>query len=102
MIDLLKDYAGKKVELLKLEATEKSSLTAGTITYLVIIGIAFTFFIILLNIGLGLLIGDYLNNYAYGLLAMAGFYFLIIVLVLLFRNFIKNFVANKVINAINP
>lgn len=101
MLDLLKEYASKRMDLLKMEATEKSSLTAGTITYLAIAAVAALFFIILLNIGLGLLIGFYLGNYAYGLLIMAGFYLLILIIVLLARNSIKNGIANKIIKAIN-
>ena len=101
MLDLVKEYASKRMDLLKMEATEKSSLTAGTITYLAIAAVAALFFIILLNIGLGLLIGFYLGNYTYGLLIMAGFYLLILIIVLLARNSIKNGIANKIIKAIN-
>ncbi len=101
MLDLVKEYASKRMDLLKMEATEKSSLTAGTITYLAIAAVAALFFIILLNIGLGLLIGFYLGNYAYGLLIMAGLYLLILIIVLLARNSIKNGIANKIIKAIN-
>ncbi|UOE39827.1 phage holin family protein [Chryseobacterium suipulveris] len=101
MLDFVKDYASKRLDLLKMEATEKSSLTAGTVTFLAIASIAGIFFIILLNIGLGLLIGSYLGNYAYGLLIMAGFYLLILVIVFLARNSIKNGVANKIIKMLN-
>lgn len=48
MIETIKEYASKRIDLLKLEATEKSSLSAGIITYLVILLVAFAFFIILL------------------------------------------------------
>ncbi len=101
MLDLVKEYAEKRLDLLKMEATEKSSVTAGTFTFLAIAVVAGLFFLILFNIGLGLLIGSYLGNYAYGLLIMAGFYLLIILIVFLARNSIKNAVANKIIQSLN-
>lgn len=101
MIDVLKDYATKRVDLLKMEATEKGSVTAGTVTILVLFSVAALFFIILLNIGLGLLIGYYLGNYAYGILIMAGFYLLLMIIVFLAKNSIKNGVANKIIKSLN-
>lgn len=101
MLDILKDYATKKADLLKLEATEKTVLVAGTATYLAVAAVATIFFLILLNIGLGLLIGFYLHNYAYGVLIMAGLYLLVIIITLLARNAIKNMVANKIIKLLN-
>ena len=101
MIDVLKDYATKRVDLLKMEATEKGSVTAGTVTILVLFSVAALFFIILLNIGLGLLIGYYLGNYAYGILIMAGFYLLLMIIFFLAKNSIKNGVANKIIKSLN-
>ncbi|MBU4539134.1 MAG: phage holin family protein [Weeksellaceae bacterium] len=101
MLDLVKEYASKRLDLLKMEAAEKSSVTAGTLTYMVIAAIAGLFFIVLLNIGLGFLIGSYLGNYAYGLLIMSGFYLLILLIVLFSRNAIKNKIADKIIKSLN-
>lgn len=101
MLELVKEYASKRLDLLKMEAAEKSSVTAGTITYMVIAAIAGLFFIVLLNIGLGFLIGSYLGNYAYGLLIMSGFYLLILLIVLFARNSIKNKIADKIIKSLN-
>ncbi|SNV35491.1 Protein of uncharacterised function (DUF1469) [Chryseobacterium taklimakanense] len=101
MIDIVKDYASKRIDLLKLQATEKSSVGAGTATFIVLAAIAALFFIFLLNIGLGLWIGSLLGNYAYGVLIMAGFYLLILIVVILARKSITNNVANRIIKAIN-
>lgn len=101
MLDLLKDYASKRLQLLKMEATEKSSVTAGTVTYLAIAAVAGLFFLILLNVGLGFLVGSWIGNYGYGLLIMAAFYLLIIIIVLAARKSIKAMVANKIINSFN-
>lgn len=101
MIDIVKDYASKRIDLLKLQATEKSSVGAGTATFIVLAAIAALFFIFLLNIGLGLWIGSLLGNYAYGVLIMAGFYLLVLIVVILARKSITNNVANRIIKAIN-
>ena len=101
MVELVKDYASKKIDLLKMEATEKSSLTVGALTFIILASVAAIFFIILLNIGLGLWIGDLIGNYAYGVLIMAGFYFLLLLIIFIARKSIKNSIANKIIKALN-
>lgn len=100
MLDIIKDYTKKRLDLLKMEATEKGVATAGTVTIGVLLGVFGIFFLILLNIGIGLLIGYYLNNYGYGVLIVAGFYLLLIIIVILARKAVKNLVANKIIKAI--
>lgn len=101
MLDTIKEFASKKLELLKMEATEKAVISLGSIVFGALIGIFFLFFIILLNIGLGLLIGYYLDNYAYGILIMAGIYLVLILITILSRKTIKTKVANSVIKSIN-
>lgn len=100
MLDLLKDYVYKRADLLKLEATEKAVTIIGTVAVIVLTLFSALFFIILLLFGIGFLIGAYLNNYGYGLLIVAGFYLLIILLLFMKRNAIKNYVANKIIESI--
>lgn len=97
MIDTLKDYAEKRLELLKLQATEKSSLGAGNLVFIVLVSITLLFFIVLLNIGLGLWIGSLLGNYAYGLLIMAGFYLLLTLILFALRKAVLNSVAGSII-----
>ncbi len=101
MIEIIKEYISKRIDLIKMEITEKLTLSAGVVLLGVLISIAFLFFIILLNIGLGLLIGYWLGNYAYGMLIMAGIYLLIIVVLILSRKAIKDSVANMIIKKLN-
>ena len=101
MIETIKEYASKRIDLLKLEATEKSSLSAGIITFFVIMIIAFGFFIILFNFGVAFLIGEALKNNAYGFLIVAGFYFLVMVIIFFIRKRIIHSVADNVINFLN-
>ncbi|MDQ1162241.1 positive regulator of sigma E activity [Chryseobacterium sp. SORGH_AS 447] len=101
MIETIKEYASKRIDLLKIEATEKSSLSAGVITYFVIMLVAFGFFIILFNFGIAFLIGEALGNQSYGFLIVAGFYLLIMILVMVFKKKIVNSVADQVIKFLN-
>ena len=101
MVEIIKEYASKRIDLLKMEVTEKSSVTAGIITFIVLLSIAAIFFIILLNVGIGLLIGYWLGNYAYGMLIMAGIYLLIIIILFVARKSLQNTVADKIIKLIN-
>ncbi|WP_144283772.1 phage holin family protein [Chryseobacterium echinoideorum] len=101
MIETIKEYASKRIDLLKIEATEKSSISAGVIAYLVILLVAFGFFIILFNFGLAFLIGKALDNYSFGFLIVAGFYLFIMILVMIFKKKIVNMVADKVIQFLN-
>lgn len=98
MIEIIKDYTTKRLDLIKLQFTEKSSLSAGIIAFLSILLIAFSFFIILFNFGIAFLIGQSLGNAAYGFLIVAGFYFLIMVLVFLLKKRIVTVIADQVID----
>ena len=97
MIDLIKDYAEKKIELVKLDATEKSLKIIGVSVPVMIISVLAIFFIFLLNVSLGLFLGNWLQNFSYGFLILAGFYLLLILLVFLMRNYIKKIISNKAI-----
>nr|WP_314490750.1 phage holin family protein [uncultured Chryseobacterium sp.] len=101
MIETIKEYTSKRIDLLKIQATEKSSISAGVIAYLVILLVAFAFFIILFNFGIAFLIGKMLNNTSYGFLIVSAFYLLIMIIVIIFKKRIVNMIANKVIEFLN-
>ncbi|MEC5395182.1 phage holin family protein [Bergeyella sp. RCAD1439] len=101
MLNLTKDYLSKRLELLKLEATEKSAMGVGALAFLLILAFVLVFFVILLNIGLGLWIGSLLGNYGYGVLIVAGFYFLLTLLLLMLKRSVKSMVANLIVKALN-
>ena len=100
MVDILKNYASKRLDLIKMEATEKGSLAAGTTVVLVAVAFFAIFFLILLNIGIACLIGQALDNMAYGFLIVAGIYLLLIVILIVAMKGIKNAIANKIISSI--
>lgn len=99
MIELIKDYAEKRIELIKLDATEKSLKVIGISVPLMIISVLAIFFIFLLNISLGLFLGNWIGNFAYGFLILAGVYLLLMIVIFLLRNSIKKLITNKAIEA---
>lgn len=99
MIKILKDYIENHVELLRLDATEKTLKIIGVSVPLLIITVMGSFFIILLNIGLALMIGKWIESYALGFFILSGFYLLMIILAYLFRHQIKDAITNKAIEA---
>ncbi len=101
MIHLVKEYASKRLELLKLEATEKSSKGAGLLVFISLTALAALFFVVLFNIGIGLYIGSLLGNYGYGVLIVAGFYLLMLLLLFLLKKSIMTKVAGGIIKFIN-
>lgn len=101
MVELIKEYASKRVDLLKMDAMERGVVTAGTLTFLILVAIFGIFFMILLNIGISILVGFYLHNYAYGFLAVSGFYFILLIGVIIFGKKIKDKIANKLLKSFN-
>ena len=99
MIDLIKEYASKRADLLQLEATEKSVTILGTVIYIILILFSALFFIQLFLFGLAFLIGSYLNNYGYGLLIVAGLFLIALIVVSMSREKIKNTLANKILES---
>lgn len=97
MIDIIKDYTSKRIDLLKIQFTEKSSLSAGIVAFISIVVIAFSFFIILFNFGIAFLIGQALGNIGYGFLIVSGFYLVILIAVFSMKKTIVKFIANQVI-----
>ena len=97
MLETLRKYVLNRIELLKIYAVEKSSSAVGNFSYFVVMLIAFVFFTIFFNFGVAFLIGKMLNNYAYGVLIVAGFYLLIVILTFIIKTFIINYIANKIV-----
>ena len=101
MLNLLKEYAYKRADLLKLEATEKSVTILGTVIYIILALFSLLFFVLLLLFGLGFLIGTYLDNYGFGLLIVAGCFLIISALVLMNRKAVKSRVENKILDSLD-
>lgn len=94
MINLIKDYANKRIELLKLDATEKGVLLAGGILFLSIVIVFLSLFLILSSFGLAIWLGKSIDNLALGYFLVAIIYLVLAILCLIFKNIVKDLVAS--------
>jgi uncharacterized membrane protein len=95
ILDTLKDYTEKRIEILKMEAAEFTAKQMGSLVFIIMLFIFIFCFFVFLNVGLGLWVGSYFDNYAYGILLIAFSYFSAFALMIIFRKSIKRLVFGK-------
>ena len=80
------DYLETRLDLLKLQAINKSSDVVSSVVsrVTILVLVAFAFFI--LNIGLALWVGEMVGRMHLGFFIVAGFYLLIALIIHLFKN----------------
>ncbi|MGL1887498.1 MAG: phage holin family protein [Reichenbachiella sp.] len=84
--ETLSDYVKVKLELFKLEITEHvSNILAQVVAYVVILLIA-TLVLLFLSMGLGFLFNYLLGSEFWGFIIVAGFYLILLIIVLTFLN----------------
>lgn len=94
-------YVESKLELLKLGAYERSGQLIAILSYgLILLFLAF-FAILFVFLALGFFLGDAFDSIGAGFAVVAGLYFLLIGLVVLFKNKIRRKVLNIVLAALN-
>ncbi len=92
------DYARKKIELYKLKAIDKSADIVSTIAADITIVSILILFVLVINIGLALWLGELLGRTYYGFFVVAGFYLLSGIIFYTFRDkLIKYPVRNSII-----
>lgn len=92
------DYLENRVELLKLQAVNSSSELVSSISSKLILAIIAIFFLVLLNIGLSILIGEALGRIFYGFFIMSAFYLLVGLIFYAFRDkWLKEPIGNYVV-----
>ncbi len=92
------DYLETRLELFKLRAAEKSSDIISELVSRFILVAFMGIFVIMLNIGIALLLGEMLGKAYYGFFVLAGLYGIAGIVFYLFRNkWIQEPVANTII-----
>ncbi len=91
------DYLETRMDLWKLKATQKSSDIISTIASRLVSICILMLFIMLVNIGIALLLGEWLGKPYYGFLILAGFY---LIAGLIFSAFKNKWVKDPVTKAI--
>lgn len=99
LVEKVENYAKTSIELYKLKAIDKLSSVISTMVFRGIVAIFLTLFIIVVNFGLALWLGDLLGKYYYGFFCVAGFYFVIGGIVYFFmRKYIRKHIMNSIIS----
>lgn len=95
-------YLETRLDLMKLKAIDKTSETLSSLAAgLVLIVVGFSIFT-LVNIGAAILIGGTLGELSYGFFIVAGFYFIVgIVLFLLKDRWLKMPIKNSIVNKLH-
>lgn len=98
IVERATDYGKTSFELVKLQAVDKSSEVVSSVIPHTVVLILFSSFMLFLNLGLALMLGEILGKIFYGFFIVAAFYFLIgIVMHLFMHKAIKRIIRNYVI-----
>jgi uncharacterized membrane protein (UPF0182 family) len=96
--DNLKEYINTRYEILLLKAGEKTANIASQLSVAILLLFSFILFIIFLSMGAGYYVSDLLHSTYAGFMIVAGFYLLLIIVVLLVRKgMIMKPMRNKII-----
>lgn len=98
LLEKAEAYGKTSYELIKLKAIDKTSEVVSTIVSRGAVVLMLSMFIVIVNIGIALFLGDILGKSYYGFFCVAGFYGIIGgVLYFFLHNRIKAFVTNSII-----
>ena len=97
LLEKIKNYVETSINLLKLKAIDKSATFLSIVIDYLIAFLMFGIFIILLNIGLALLIGEWLGKAYYGFFIMAVLNALIGFILLKNNKWIKTPLTNTMV-----
>jgi len=78
-------YSKTSFELLQLNTIDKTSDVISSLSVVISISVIVAMFTLFINIGISLLIGRLLNDYALGFFLISGFYFVVAIVVFIFR-----------------
>ena len=95
------ENAETRLELLKLKATKNASEILSVFVSKLILLFILSIFIMVLNVGIALLLGDWMGKAYYGFFVLAAFYLIAGLIFMAFKNkWVKEPVANSIIKKI--
>ena len=98
LFDKVENYTKTSIDLVKLQTIERSADIVSSITARILIILIATMFILFLNIGLGLWIGELLGKTYLGFLSISGFYLLLSIVLFYFKNsLLKQPISNTIL-----
>ncbi len=99
LFEKAEEYVKTNIEIAKLKATDKvAEIVSSLIAQIAVVVLAF-FFLLMINIGIAFWLGMIMGATHYGFMVVAGFYALLVLLLVLFKNsLIKAPINNSIIN----
>jgi uncharacterized membrane protein len=98
LLEKTTEFVKTSIELAKLKALDKTADVVSTLIPQTIVFILVSTFVIFLNLGIALWLGDILNNSYYGFFVVAGFYaFVAAIIHFFFHKTIKRNIANNIV-----
>ncbi|MFN7043603.1 MAG: hypothetical protein ACK4M1_00280 [Flavobacterium sp.] len=98
LFEKVENYATTSVNLLKLNAVEKSADVISSLSHRIVLLLVVAMFTLFINVGVSMYIGKLLNEYYLGFFIVSSFYLLFAVFIYIFRNkFLKTPISNMVI-----
>jgi len=86
LIEKAENYSKTTIELMKLKAIDKSAEVTSFLAVRLVLFMAVALFIVIVNIGVALWVGDLLGKIYYGFFVVAAFDAILVSLLYLFRN----------------
>lgn len=97
----LKSYIQTNIELIKLEASDRTSIIGSSFISIILISFTVILFLLFISIGLGFYLSNCFNDSYTGFILIAFFYLIMSLLLILFRKkLIENPMRNKIIRII--
>jgi hypothetical protein len=92
------DYLDTRLDLFKLQVIQKTSDIVSSLASRLVMMVIVVIFVMIINIGIALVIGDWLGKNYYGFFALAGFYLIVgFIFYANKRKWVKEPVANSII-----
>jgi hypothetical protein len=99
LFEKVEGYIKTNVELIKLRTIEKLSVVIASLASQVVLLVLFSFFFLMVNIGLAMWLGQVMGQVYYGFFLIAGIYALLSIILFMFRDsIIKNPIVNSIIS----
>ncbi|MFP4664638.1 MAG: phage holin family protein [Bacteroidales bacterium] len=101
MLKKFEDYISSRILLLKIEGTEKISETLAVLFRRIILSMFAGFVVFFISIALALWIGEQMNSYVLGFLALAGVNLLLLIILLIFRKrLLEKYIKDEVVRTV--
>jgi apolipoprotein N-acyltransferase len=85
LLEKVENYAKTTIDLVKLKAIDKLAVAVSNVVFGVLMALLVFFFLLILNLALAFWVGSLLGETYLGFFVMAGFYVLLIIILMVFK-----------------